>query len=124
MKFLVLFITLSMSQHVVGFLWRRRRRSPPRPAPRNCVVGGWSGWSGCTHPCGNAGTQRRTRGKTVTECCGGSCTAHFSETKACNRDACRNGGRPTHGRCNCNAGWTGTCCESGRYTKLMTPLYT
>ncbi|XP_028398913.1 uncharacterized protein LOC114522435 [Dendronephthya gigantea] len=111
MKLILVCLAFLLFQHVSGWRRRRRRRSPPPTPPRNCQVGPWSGWSACTHHCGNAGTQRRTRGKTVAECCGGTCTAHFSETRACNRNACRNGGRPTHGHCICNAGWTGTCCE-------------
>lgn len=115
MNLLLSCIGLVLLLHLVNGIRfrRRRRRNPPPPPPRNCVPGGWSGWSGCTHQCGNAGTQRRTRGKSVTECCGGKCPYHFSETRACNRNACQNGGRPVHGRCNCNAGWTGTCCQSG-----------
>jgi hypothetical protein len=113
MKFIPLCIAFLVFLKV-GEGCNRRRRSPPPPPARNCVPGSWSWWSGCSHQCGNAGSQTRYRSKSVTECCGGNCPYHFWESRACNRNACRNGGRPTYGRCNCNAGWTGTCCERGR----------
>lgn len=118
MKLILAWIALSVFLQVDGWRRRRRRRSPPPdPPPRPCQVGSWSSWSACSHQCGNAGTKSRSRSKTVTECCGGSCIYHLSETMNCNRNACRNGGTPTYGRCNCNAGWTGTCCERGRQQK-------
>ena len=112
MKAIFVLITLSNYQLVNGCT--RRRSSPPPPSPRNCQVGSWSSWGGCSHRCGNAGTQSRSRSKTVSECCGGRCTYQLSESRACNRDACSNGGTPAYGRCNCRLGWTGTCCENGK----------
>ncbi|XP_046857891.1 neurogenic locus notch homolog protein 1-like isoform X2 [Xenia sp. Carnegie-2017] len=79
--------------------------------PRNCVVSRWSSWSSCSHQCGNAGVQTRTRRKIRTESNGGSCPYSLRRTRACNRNKCRNRGRPTYGRCICYSGWTGTCCS-------------
>ena len=92
---------------------RRRRRAPPPCSSRNCVVSGWSSWGGCSHQCGTSGTQRRTRSKTSPAACGGSCPYHLTETRACNRNSCKNGGTPHSRGCSCRAGYKGTCCEGG-----------
>ena len=62
-----------------------RRRGCSR---RNCQVSSWSSWSSCSHNCGSYGTQKRTRRKTQTESCGGSCVYSLVETRACNRRCC------------------------------------
>ena len=99
------------------FLWRRRRRRrappPPPPSPVNCLAGSWSSWGSCSYPCGNSGTQQRTRPKTRTEAHGGSCSYHFTETRACNRGNCDNGGTPHSTGCSCRTGYRGTCCTQG-----------
>ncbi|XP_046857349.1 neurogenic locus notch homolog protein 2-like isoform X2 [Xenia sp. Carnegie-2017] len=82
--------------------------------PRKCVVSRWSTWSSCNHRCGNAGVQKRTRYKIRPESCGGSCPYKLKDKRACNRYKCRNGGRPTYGRCICSSCYTGTCCEKPR----------
>ena len=115
---LVYFVVLLLLQDLVsGLFWDRRRRSPPPPPPcprRDCSVSEWSSWSGCSHRCGTSGVQTRTRSKTETEACGGTCPyQRYQESIPCNRYACKNGGTPIPGRCTCMPGWTGTCCESG-----------
>lgn len=82
-------------------------------SPSNCILTQWSLWSGCSDRCGSSGIKTRSRSKTKDESCGGICPGPLSESKACNRNACKNGGTPIPGRCRCIAGWTGTCCESG-----------
>ncbi|CAH1259099.1 VWDE [Branchiostoma lanceolatum] len=61
----------------------------------------WNGWSSCSAPCGNSGTQTRTAS---------GCGAPGPQTHACNR-FCHNGGTPLATSCSCPPGWTGTCCE-------------
>ena len=84
--------------------------------PKNCKLSSWTSWCGCTHRCGNVGVQSRTRSKIEQECCGGKCWP-LNQTKECNRDACQNGGTPVHGRCSCTAGYTGICCEIGKFER-------
>ncbi|XP_032233414.2 uncharacterized protein LOC5508728 isoform X2 [Nematostella vectensis] len=107
-------ILLFLSAVIESGRVRRRRRAAPVPPPctaKNCIVSGWSLYSSCTHHCGNSGTQTRTRRVTRAQECGGTCPYHLSETIACNRDACRNGGTPANGYCRCRVGYRGTCCE-------------
>ena len=66
--------------------WRRRRRR--RCSPRNCSVSGWSQWSSCSRSCGG-GTQARTRYKTASEQCGGTCPYSMRESRSCNTQCCR-----------------------------------
>jgi hypothetical protein len=102
-------VILSFRQDQVSGCPRRRRCNPT-----NCQWGSWSSWSGCSHSCGNAGVQTRTRSIRVSASCGGSsCSGSSSNSKPCNRGGCHNGGTPVYGRCHCTPGWTGTCCESG-----------
>ena len=92
---------------------RRRRSGGGGCTPRDCEVGKWLSWSGCSHRCGTTGVQTRTRSKTRSEQCGGTCSYQLQESRSCNRNSCKNGGTPRSGRCSCMPGWTGTCCESG-----------
>ncbi|XP_028399276.1 neurogenic locus notch homolog protein 1-like [Dendronephthya gigantea] len=117
MRLIWVWMVILVVPQVSTIFWSRRRRRSP--SPRNCEPGPWRRWSSCTHRCGNAGMQTRTRGKDVTECCGGSCHETFSESQPCNRNACRNGGKPVYGRCECKRGWKGTCCET--YDHLCQP---
>ncbi|XP_077997650.1 uncharacterized protein LOC144450798 isoform X2 [Glandiceps talaboti] len=87
---------------------RRRRRSC---SPRNCAVSGWSGWSACTAPCGNAGTQTRTRYVTSGASCGGSCPYGLSESQSCNVPGCHGHGSPLSTSCSCVDEWWDTCCD-------------
>jgi len=86
--------------------------TPPPCSPQSCQVSFWSRWSQCTHQCGTDGTQTRTRRKTVSESCGGSCP-HTSEMRSCNRNNCQNSGTPAGNGCSCLPGYSGTCCEIG-----------
>jgi hypothetical protein len=66
--------------------------------PSNCVVGGWSTWSGCSVGCGG-GSQFRSRSITPASC-GGSC----SESETLQSQSCNTGCCPV----NCNIGaWSG-----------------
>ena len=103
---------LFLPSQVIGC--SRRRRSPPPCYATNCAVSSWSQWSTCSHACGTTGEQKRTRSKTRTEKCGGGCPYALSQSRSCNRYACKNGGTPIIGRCSCTPGWTGTCCKYGK----------
>ena len=94
---------------------RRRRRSPPPCSARNCVVSQWGSWGLCSHQCGTNGVQSRTRSQTSAAACGGTCPYHLSETRACNRNNCQNGGTPRNSDCSCRPGYSGTCCEGGTF---------
>ncbi|KAK2162033.1 hypothetical protein NP493_1547g00000 [Ridgeia piscesae] len=77
----------------------------------NCVWGGWRGWGACNHPCGNAGTQSRSRGVARSASCGGSgCSGPSSQTRACNR-FCNNGGTLQSAYCECPDEYWDTCCD-------------
>ena len=93
---------------------RRRRRSPPPCSAVNCLVGSWTSWGSCSHQCGTSGTQTRTRQQTQAASCGGSCPYTLSETRACNRGNCQNGGTPHSGGCSCRVGYDGMCCDQGK----------
>ena len=97
---------------------RRRRRAPPPCRPRNCVAGSWTSWGACSHQCGTSGTQRRTRPQTSPASCGGSCPYTFGDTRACNRDKCKNGGTPRSSGCSCRPGFRGTCCDGGKRKEI------
>ncbi|XP_068691216.1 prestalk protein-like [Montipora foliosa] len=103
-----LFLVLLLPENAI--LWRRRRRRRA-PAPVNCQVGSWTSWGSCSYLCGDSGTQTRTRAITVAAAHGGTCSYHLSESQACNRGNCQNGGTPHSTGCSCRAGYTGTCCS-------------
>ena len=107
------FLLLMAETNSIFWSRRRRRRSPPPCSAVNCQVGSWTSWSSCSHQCGTSGTQRRTRQQTQEASCGGSCHYGLSETQACNRNSCDNGGTPYSGGCSCRAGYGGTCCDQG-----------
>lgn len=94
---------------------RRRRRRAPACSAQNCVVLQWSSWGSCSHQCGTSGVQSRTRSVWLQAVCGGTCHYHFSETRACNRNNCHNGGTPYSSGCSCRAGYKGTCCDRGTF---------
>ena len=106
----LIFIVILFLQVQFSECWRRRRRRR-RCQAASCLLSSWSLWSTCSHACGTTGVQTRARSKTRTESCGGTCPYRLSEYRACNRNACKNGGSPTTGRCSCTPGWTGTCCD-------------
>ena len=89
--------------------WRRRRRSCRAV---NCQWKNWSAWGPCNHPCGSAGSQRRTRGvATQPACNGAACPGVSAETRGCNR-GCDHGGTERVGFCLCPPPRWGTCCET------------
>ena len=112
---LLIVALLMLAQECALWRRRRRRRSPPPCSARDCVVSQWGSWSGCTHRCGNSGTQTRRRTQTSPAACGGRCPYVFDETRACNRNSCQNGGTPRSGHCACRPGYRGTCCELGKF---------
>ena len=115
----VSFLLLLSAQECEFWRRRRRRRRPPPCSARDCVVTQWSGWSACSHRCGNSGTQKRTRTQSSAAACGGKCPYVFDETRGCNRNACPNGGTPQNGYCSCRTGYRGTCCELGELLLLL-----
>ena len=85
----------------------------------DCAWHDWSAWGACDHPCGNAGTQRRSRGIARSQRCGGSgCSGPSSEAQDCNR-FCDNSGTPQSGYCDCPAEYWDTCCDK-RKSKTTT----
>lgn len=97
---------------------RRRRRPPPVPppcVPRDCRVSSWSGWGGCSYPCGTSGTRSKSRYVTSSQNSCGSCPYVLSQSQACNRNRCNppnSVGSHSTG-CYCRVGFTGTCCNLG-----------
>jgi len=81
----------------------------------NCRWGGWSAWSSCNHPCGNAGVEARSRGiSRKSKCDGKSCSGPSQDSRPCNR-GCPHGGTAQNGYCSdCPRGFYGTCCEHGK----------
>ncbi|XP_077983429.1 uncharacterized protein LOC144438253 [Glandiceps talaboti] len=76
-----------------------------------CQVSAWSTWGNCSIECGSSGTRTRTRSKTVQESCGGQCFYSLSETADCADDGCNGHGSPMAESCECDRGWSGTCCD-------------
>ena len=65
----------------------------------NCRWGGWSSWSSCNHPCGNAGVSTRSRGiARMSKCDGKSCSGPSQDARPCNR-GCPHGGTARNGYC-------------------------
>ena len=108
-------LLLLMAEKNSIFWRRRRRRGRQCGLAVNCRVGSWTGWGSCSHQCGTSGTQTRTRQQTQAAYCGGSCPYSLSETRACNRGNCQNGGTPYSSGCSCRSGYRGTCCEYGEF---------
>ncbi|XP_066303433.1 mucin-like protein [Branchiostoma lanceolatum] len=81
---------------IFGILFITRTDTHSRPCTHY-----WNGWSACSAPCGNAGTQTRTAS---------GCGAPGPQSQACNR-FCNNGGTPLPASCSCPKGFAGTCCE-------------
>ena len=67
-----------------ALFWRRRRR---RCSAVSCRVSSWSSWSSCSRTCGS-GVKTRTRTKTRSASCGGTCPYDFTDTKRCNSNCC------------------------------------
>ena len=122
----LLCVALLLINQCTSQLWwgrRRRRRSPPPCQPKTCSVSQWTGWSKCSHKCGNSGQSTRTRRILIAATCGGSCPYHFVETRSCNRH-CPNGGTPQSGYCSCRPGFAGTCCQQGEYLYMYSSYAT
>ena len=88
----------------------RRRRSC---YPVNCRVSAWSTWSTCTQSCG-LGLTTRTRTKTTTESCGGSCYYRLNEANSCSIQCCP---------FDCVYAWSAwsKCATCGNSTQYRTP---
>ena len=109
------FILSSLVDPTFSGWWGPGRRRCGRV---NCSWGGWSQWGECNHPCGNAGTQSRSRGiARHPSCGGGGCSGPSSETRECNR-GCYNGGSPLVAHCNCTEPFWNTCCQSREFISL------
>ena len=117
---LAILLTLTLTPDVDGLIFGRRRRRGGC-GPVNCVWGGWSAWGPCSHPCGNAGTQTRSRGVASGASCGGAgCSGPSSQTQACNR-FCHNGGTAKSGYCDCPDAFWGNCCPNREYNTFHCP---
>jgi hypothetical protein len=81
------------------------RDCDPGCCPSNCVVGGWSTWSGCSVGCGG-GSQSRSRSITSASC-GGSC----SESETLQMQPCNTGCCPSNCVIGAWSNWSG--CSVG-----------
>lgn len=80
----------------------------------HCIVASWSSWSPCSALCGNYGFKSRTRVISLKENCSEKdCLEKRYETLPCNR-YCING-KTFNSTCICDSGWTGTCCDKGKF---------
>ena len=79
----------------------------------DCTVSSWSSWSSCSRTCGS-GVKTRTRTKTRSASCGGTCPYDFTDTKRCNSNCC-----PV----NCVYSWGswGSCSGCGMSTHSRSP---
>ena len=84
------------------------------PCRRSVCPYHWSAWSGCSCSCGSGCTRTRTGLTDPDGCCPRDST---TETEACNTDPslCLHGGSQNPYGCSCTSGWTGTCCENGKW---------
>ena len=85
----------------------------------DCEWSNWTAWSECTHKCGNAGTQSRTRYiKNSADWFGSSCDGDKSDSQSCNR-GCDNDGTALYGKCRCSDAYWGYCCENCKYRPII-----
>ena len=85
----------------------------------NCRYSSWTSWTICTHKCGNAGTQSRSRHITNSGgWFGKNCKGDRSNERSCNR-RCRNGGTPLYRKCRCSDAYWGDCCENCKYRPII-----
>ena len=85
----------------------------------NCRWSSWSTWNTCTHKCGNAGMQSRSRYITNSGgWFGSNCIGDKTDERSCNR-GCVYGGTPRYGYCDCSDDYWGLCCENCKYRPII-----
>ncbi|XP_002739661.2 low affinity immunoglobulin epsilon Fc receptor-like [Saccoglossus kowalevskii] len=114
---IVFVLAVVFSEIYLGECWRRRRSSC---SPEDCTVGQWGPWSSCSAPCGTSGTMSRTRDIVTAAQCGGSCSFSLTDSQSCNVGGCNGNGVPLAESCDCNGGWSGTCCDQGENVNRLT----
>lgn len=78
------FFLLLLASFSSGWIIFKRRRSC---SAKRCKVSSWGAWTTCSQSCGFFGVKERTRYKTASESCGGSCVP-LKEQIGCNHICC------------------------------------
>ena len=81
--------------------------------PVNCEMSGWSGWSGCSKPCGG-GVQTRSRSITKQAQNGGAACGSMQEQQSCNTQGCAIGVTAARADWQCGPNVNNARCQSNQ----------